>query len=233
MLPDGRIVWSSNRGGNFEIWIAGPDGTAPHQLSRDGALAENPSASPDGRWVVYNSRASEKPGLWKISPDGGPAELLVSGTTRLPEVSPDGRYVLYLSNIRLERLSFKIASLETGEILPFEVDVSSEGGRARWLPDGSAFAFTAAGRPAVTWASSFAPSIQPARRRKPSPAPSSSSAPAPPSSPSPSPPTAAASPSPNGGPKSPPSCSPNRRPGSESSREGKVKGPQRLTRERM
>ncbi|HXT22955.1 MAG TPA: protein kinase, partial [Thermoanaerobaculia bacterium] len=149
---DGRILWSSNRSGHFEIWTAEPDGARPRQLSNDGHLAENPTATKDGAWVVYNSRQPEHPGVWRMRPDGSDARLLVPGNTRLPEVSPDGKYVLYLTDIRLDRLSVRVARLDGSGVLPFVISLPSEGGRAKWLPDGTGIAFnapTANGRLAV------------------------------------------------------------------------------------
>jgi Tol biopolymer transport system component len=149
---DGGILWSSNRSGHFEIWTAEADGARPRQLSNDGHLAENPTASRDGAWVVYNSRQPEQPGVWRMRPDGSDARLLVPGNTRLPEVSPDGKYVLYLTDIRLDRLSVRVAGLDGSGVLPFVISLPSEGGRAKWLPDGSGIAFnapTANGRLAV------------------------------------------------------------------------------------
>ncbi len=143
ILPDGGIVWSSNRSGNFEIWRAEKDGTVPRQLSQDGVIAENPSTSSDGQVIVYNSRNPRATGMWRMGLQGEDPRLLIPGVTRLPEISPDGEYVLFLSRIRLDRLSLRVARLATGELLPYEVVVSSTGGRARWLPDGSAIAFTA------------------------------------------------------------------------------------------
>ena len=54
--PDGKkIVWSSGRSGNLEIWIANADGSGAKQISQDGVDAENPTATPDGQWIVYSS----------------------------------------------------------------------------------------------------------------------------------------------------------------------------------
>ena len=144
-LPDGRLLWSSNRGGHFEVWVAEPDGTGPRQVTRDGVRAENPTATRDGRWIVYNSRRPDRPGVWRVAPDGTGATLLVPGVTRLPEVSPDGRHVLYLTDIRLDRLSLRAARVADGKVEGFVLSVPAEGGRARWLPDGSGVAFTAPG----------------------------------------------------------------------------------------
>ena len=142
-LPDGRLLWSSNRTGHFEVWVAEPDGTGPRQVTRDGVRAENPTATRDGRWIVYNSRRDDRPGVWRIGADGTGATLLVPGITRLPEVSPDGRHVLYLTDIRLDRLSLRAARIADGRVEDFVIPVPAEGGRVRWLPDGSAVAFTA------------------------------------------------------------------------------------------
>ena len=58
--PDGKkIVWSSGRSGNLEIWIANTDGTGAKQISQDGVDAENPTATPDGRRVEIR-RISEQ-----------------------------------------------------------------------------------------------------------------------------------------------------------------------------
>jgi Tol biopolymer transport system component len=141
--PDGRILWSSNRSGHFEVWTAEPDGARPRQLTHDGFLAENPSATPDGQWIVYSSRRPERPGIWRMRPDGSDARLVVAGNTRLPEVSPDGRYVMYLTDIRLDHLSVRVAALDGSGVLPFVISLPSEGGRVRWFPDGSAIAFNA------------------------------------------------------------------------------------------
>jgi hypothetical protein len=106
-------------------------------------MAENPTPSPDGAWVVYNSRQPAHPGVWRMRADGSGAMLLVPGNTRLPEVSPDGRYVLYLTDIRLDRLSLRVAAIDGSGVLPFVLSMPSEGGRARWMPVGPAIAFNA------------------------------------------------------------------------------------------
>jgi Tol biopolymer transport system component len=77
--------------------------------------------------------------------DGSDARLVVPGNTRLPEVSPDGKLVLYLNDIRLDRLSVRVARLDGSGVLPFVISLSSDGGRVRWMPDGTAIAFNAPG----------------------------------------------------------------------------------------
>jgi Tol biopolymer transport system component len=66
----------------------------------------------------------------------------------LPDVSPDGRYVLFQTN-RSPRLAVVgVAAVSDGHVLPFEILVEVYKptrailGRARWMPDGRAIAFT-------------------------------------------------------------------------------------------
>ena len=80
-----RLVWSSNRSGNFEIWIADADGSAPRQVTHDGFAAENPTITFDGRWIVYGSTHSKTAGIWKIHTDGTEATSLIqSPSSRNP-----------------------------------------------------------------------------------------------------------------------------------------------------
>jgi Tol biopolymer transport system component len=146
-LRDGRIIWSSNRSGNYEIWIADPDGSAAQKVTEDGGNAENPTATPDGEWIVYSSGNPAKAGLWKIRPDGSDATHLFEGRATIPEVSPDGRHAVFRSFTGKYPARLLVARLADGELEPFEVLVEAHRrttislGRARWMPDGSSIAF--------------------------------------------------------------------------------------------
>ena len=111
---DGRIIWSSNRSGNYEIWIADPDGSAAKQITRDGSNAENPTATPDGEWIIYSSGNPEKPGLWKIRVDGTEATHLFGGRATIPEVSPDGRHAVFRSFTGKYPARLRVARLDGG-----------------------------------------------------------------------------------------------------------------------
>jgi serine/threonine protein kinase len=151
--PDGRhVLWSSDRSGNLEIWIAGDDGSGARQLTRDGVDAENPTATEDGRFVVYTSAHPERFGLWRIRRDGSDDHRLVAGAALVPEVSPDGRRVLFITDNREGGRFIRVADVETGALVPFELEVrwpSSASdqvlyGRARWSPDGRGIFFVGA-----------------------------------------------------------------------------------------
>lgn len=56
--PDGRIVYSARTQGNIDIWIANGDGSQPSQLTNDPGLQAQPQVLPDGKRIVFISRAS-------------------------------------------------------------------------------------------------------------------------------------------------------------------------------
>jgi Tol biopolymer transport system component/predicted Ser/Thr protein kinase len=150
--PDGKhILWSSDRGGNLEVWIANSDGSGARQLSRDGSDAENPTATPDGSWITYASGNPAKNGIWKVRADGSSPVRLIPGSFSNAEVSPDGRFATLLSLDRFKSTTtIRVAELETGRLVPFEIPVPYQVGpeasriligRSRWLPDGKAIAW--------------------------------------------------------------------------------------------
>jgi len=148
LTPDGlHLLWSSNRSGSFEIWIADADGGHPRQVTHDGD-AENPTATPDGRWIVYASGTATNEGIWKIRADGTQATRLASGYLLNPEVSPDGSYAAYrVMVIGRSRALVKVLRLSDGATLPFEIEAPDVGfggsGRVRWMRGGKALAYIA------------------------------------------------------------------------------------------
>jgi TolB protein len=151
--PDGgHVIWSSDRSGNLEIWMAGTDGSGARQVTHDGVDAENPTATADGRFVVYTSAHPQRFGLWRIRPDGSDDHRLVAGATLVPEVQPQGRHVLFVTDNRERGRFIRVADVESGALVPFQIQVrwptsASDQvlyGRARWMPDGRRIAFIGA-----------------------------------------------------------------------------------------
>jgi eukaryotic-like serine/threonine-protein kinase len=99
--PDGKIVYSSTAGGKLDIWLMSPDGTGNKRLSAgDGADYDNPSVSPDGRYIVFDSTKDGLPGVWRMNLDGGNERKLTALPSRFPRFSPDGKWVVYIPDVR-------------------------------------------------------------------------------------------------------------------------------------
>jgi len=126
----------------MEIWMSNADGTNARQVSNDGVDAENPTMTHDGQWIIYASNNDAKRGIWKMRLDGTEGALLAPGDNLLPEASPTENLAIYSMIISLDYV-IKVVDIETGEILPFEIQLPLRSrhqdvvyGRARWSHDG-------------------------------------------------------------------------------------------------
>lgn len=63
--PDGRLVFSSNRSGNYDIWLRDVDGKLT-QLTHDSALDAGPAWSPSGKEIIFQSARDGYHNLWKL-----------------------------------------------------------------------------------------------------------------------------------------------------------------------
>ena len=64
---NGDLAFSSNRSGNYEIWIQRHGGKAV-KLTNHPALDARPAWSPDGKTIIFESTRSSVVNLWKIAP---------------------------------------------------------------------------------------------------------------------------------------------------------------------
>ncbi len=96
--PDGtKIVFSSSRSGNDEIWVCDREGRNPAQLtSFAGPELGSPRWSPDSRWIAFDSDKAGNYDIYVISADGGQPRRLTSGVR--PSWSQDGRWIYFGSH---------------------------------------------------------------------------------------------------------------------------------------
>jgi dipeptidyl aminopeptidase/acylaminoacyl peptidase len=100
--PDGtKIVFTSARSGNLEIWVSDHEGRNPVQRTFfSGVDVGSPRWSPDSRWIAFDSGKAGNSDIYVISADGGQPRLLTSGPSNnvRPSWSHDGRWIYFGSN---------------------------------------------------------------------------------------------------------------------------------------
>ena len=131
---DGQIVYSSNRGGDWDLYSVPAGGGEPTRLLARKGNQQYLSEAPDGTILFSDRGQATGANLWTLSRDGKAQPFLVSPASNVGgQFSPDGRVVAYVSD-------------ETGRdeiyIRPFArpgeaVAVSTDGGHdPRWSRDG-------------------------------------------------------------------------------------------------
>ena len=103
--PDGnRIVFSSNRGGNYNLYQKPANGASDEELLLKSTEDKRPTSwSRDGRFLLYtaNDLKTAKSGLWvlPLTGDKKPFPLLDTDFNEFDgQFSPDGRWIAYSSD---------------------------------------------------------------------------------------------------------------------------------------
>jgi Tol biopolymer transport system component len=139
--PDGRyILYATDITGSRHIWRMNRDGSNPIQVT-NGEREDNPSWSPDGRWVVFTSletATSKRPTIWKAPIDGGDPVQIADAYTICPAVSPDGKLIACFYTESMTSRTMRIALYPFAGGQPVKVyDTPVHGWPyLRWTPDG-------------------------------------------------------------------------------------------------
>jgi Tol biopolymer transport system component len=120
--PDGRIVFTSVRDGDMEIYSMNGDGSDVRRLTNRPGPDGGPWFSPDGKQIVFRGRAISdakelgdyqsllKEGLWRpttleifvMNRDGSNLRQVtrLGGANFAPAWHPDGRRIIFASNVK-------------------------------------------------------------------------------------------------------------------------------------
>ena len=96
--PDGsKVAMILSKSGSPNVWTCNADGTNLKRLTT-GIEDSSPCWSPDGNWICFATKKSERRRLAKIPADGGAVQYLntsgVSSPTE-PDWSPDGKWIAF------------------------------------------------------------------------------------------------------------------------------------------
>jgi Tol biopolymer transport system component len=139
--PNGaRIVFASNRGGEWDIYSQPADGSGPAEVLLKRPYDQFPySISPDGTLLYLELHPKTARDLWTLSPDGKTTLLRGTPFNELTGVFSPGsgggpRYVAYASD-ESGRSEIYVQAYPSGAN---RIPVSTEGGiTPRWSPDGN------------------------------------------------------------------------------------------------
>ncbi|HLH40506.1 MAG TPA: S9 family peptidase [Bryobacteraceae bacterium] len=180
--PDGsKVVWTQieavmdaeHSEMREQIFLANADGSHRLQLTRGEKSSTNPSFSPDGRMVYFESARTGRNQIYRIYVAGGEAEQITDfkGDIGAYQLSPDGKTVAFsgyepppdLEKNRKEKRDFRVVDSNPANhsIYLIPADADNEGKRAfrkltdgkrdvntlEWSPDSRAIAFTHAVTP--------------------------------------------------------------------------------------
>ena len=144
-----RIVYSSLRPGNWDIFYFPAPGEPPRRLTSHPGLDYDAALSPDGRWVVFTSERRGNPDLYVMELQGGAQPRLLIDSPAMEDqaaFSPDGASLAFVStqsgNADIYVLPFRPDATQS---MAAATNLTNDPGgdfRPDFSPDGSLLAFS-------------------------------------------------------------------------------------------
>jgi len=137
MQAGAGILFSSDRDGNYEIYMMDANGGSVRRLTNDPAIDAEPAWSPDQQRIAFSSNRARNYGIYVMNADGGGLRRLTpddGNAYSSPTWSPDSQYLAFTSD-RAGTLAIYRVSANGGEL----VALSSGQGEDRdpaWAADG-------------------------------------------------------------------------------------------------
>lgn len=140
-----RMAYSSNKDGNWEIYIYDLDTDETTRMTFDLSYQDNPKWSNDGLWLTYESYQGNNLDIYAMPVDGSQAPIRITDHA-LPDYSPvwssDGRQIAFVS-LRDGNQDIYVFNLDTSELVNITNTPTRNEEFPAWSPDGRELAFSA------------------------------------------------------------------------------------------
>jgi Tol biopolymer transport system component len=137
-----RIIYSSNRAGIYQLCVAYKDGQEPEQITFGNIDARAPSASPDGRSLLFISTNEEGNIYYCDAQSGNEYEFTSTHGLQLwPDFSPNGEVIAYQATT--EKIKITEGSVLAKQISSQSpvLELANPGFDVQWSPNGNRLAF--------------------------------------------------------------------------------------------
>ena len=161
--PDGnKIVFQSNRNGNWQVYVSTRNGRNVTQLTHTDSVNTNPIWSPDGKQICFVSTRDGNTEVYTMNADGSSQKRLTNfpGDDSHPHWSPDGKRIIFNSARTTPDISIPWIN-QVHEIFVMDADGSNSrqissfktiSTNPHYSPDGKKIVFRHfINTPAITW----------------------------------------------------------------------------------
>ena len=135
-----KIAFSSNRKGNWEIYIMNPDGSQQERLTRNNAADFSPVWSPTGEQILFVSTRDGFADLYVMNANGSDVRRVFRKSAKRlePTWSPEGDRIAF--HAETPQWSIQTATIQGGNVEQAAL-AERRGGSPSWSADGKEIAF--------------------------------------------------------------------------------------------
>jgi Tol biopolymer transport system component/DNA-binding winged helix-turn-helix (wHTH) protein len=134
---DGKIIYTARIDQSLTLWTIDALGANAKQITSAGFLDEKPTATADGKYIVFQSNRSGATEIWRMNSDGADLQqLTTSGKNTVPHPTPDSKMIVFTHESEGTSSAWHV-SIEGGEATKI---TDAECYNARVSPDGNLIA---------------------------------------------------------------------------------------------